>query len=98
VFVGVVATAISDGVYFIVYRSDFFHLTPFARSSLAAVSNSLVTSPLWILHGSSYYHQKSPFGRWQDMIHINREVCWGFSIFCFQSYNVHPFNLEADVF
>lgn len=49
VWIGVVATAVSDGVYFMVYRSEFFHLTPFARSSLAAVSNSLVTSPLWMI-------------------------------------------------
>jgi len=49
VWIGVVASAISDGVYFMVFGSDIFHLTPFAKSSLAAVSNSLVTSPLWMI-------------------------------------------------
>ena len=50
VWMGVLATALSNGIYFMIYTSEYLHLQPnWMRSFLAAVSNSIVTAPLWML-------------------------------------------------
>ena len=50
VWLGTLATAISDGLYFAIYKGDIlFFLTSWVRSLAAAVLNSLLSSPLWIM-------------------------------------------------
>ena len=50
VWMGVLATGLSNGIYFMIYKSECLHLQPnWMRSFLAAVSNSIVTAPLWML-------------------------------------------------
>lgn len=47
---GTLATALSNAIYFMVYHSVFLSELPaFWRSSVAAVTNSIATTPLWVI-------------------------------------------------
>jgi hypothetical protein len=47
---GMLATALSQSIYFVVYGSPTLaEFSPFMRSSVAATTNSLLTTPLWVI-------------------------------------------------
>lgn len=47
---GMIATALSQAIYFFVYSSRMLaDFSAFTRSSIAAISNSVLTTPLWVV-------------------------------------------------
>jgi 2',3'-cyclic-nucleotide 2'-phosphodiesterase (5'-nucleotidase family) len=47
---GMLATALSQSIYFVVYSSPTLaEFSPFIRSTVAAITNSLLTTPLWVI-------------------------------------------------
>ena len=50
VLLGTLATAISNAIYFMMYHSEFLSLlSAFSRSAVAAITNSIVTTPFWVI-------------------------------------------------
>lgn len=50
VWLGLLATSLTEGIYFMIYGSTFLVQYPvWARSFVAAFSNSVVTTPLWAM-------------------------------------------------
>lgn len=50
VFIGSLATAICQFIYFLIYDlDDLFGYSPFLRSSLGSISTCLSTNPLWVV-------------------------------------------------
>merc|ERR1712238_261293 len=50
VWLGLLATSLTEGIYFMIYGSTYLVQYPvWARSFVAATSNSVVTTPLWVV-------------------------------------------------
>jgi hypothetical protein len=75
IFLGTLATAISDSIYFMVYAwlSPF---SSFGRSTVAAFSNSVATTPLWVMVTHKQL-SATTIPIWQVARAVYRDKGWG---------------------
>ncbi len=86
VWLGLFATSLTDGIYFMIYGSTFLVQYPnWARSFVAAISNSVVTTPLWVMvtWQQAYDKEDTSITKTARKIRKVRGVCGFFDSFPF---------------
>jgi len=93
VWLGLFATSLTDGIYFMIYGSNYLVQYPnWARSFVAAISNSVLTTPFWVM----ITWQQTCDKEGSSIIEIAREICKVRGVFGF--FDSLPFNCILCIF